>query len=406
MNILQITNKVPYPPKDGGAIAILSLSRGFAEQGHSVTVLALNTNKHYFNIQDIPKEITDQVTFIGVDINTDVKPTAALKNLLFSKEPYNAERFISHEFKSKITEVLSSKEFDVIQLEGLYLMPYVEHIKSISKVPVSLRAHNIEHEIWEQTLKQETGLKKVYVKNLTNRLRRFELNFINNYDFLVPITQRDADKFTDFNNTKPIHVSPTGLNAEKYLPKQKQTSNHKFFHIGAMDWTPNQEGLLWFLENVWKQVSLKHPDAEFAIAGRNAPQWFEEKILQYKVNYLGEVDNALDFMHDNSTMIVPLLSGSGMRIKIIEGLAAGKVIISTNKGAEGIPAIHRKEILLSDSPEDFIRNIELILSDKKLFSEISVNASEFIVRKFDNFAISKALSEFYQKEIMHKQTNS
>ncbi len=403
MNILQITNKVPYPPKDGGAIAILTLSQGFAQQGHSVTVLALNTNKHYFNIQQIPKGITEKIKFIALDINTDLKPIAALKNFLFSSTPYNAERFISEAFKRKISTLLAKENFDIIQLEGLYLMPYVEHIKSISKVPVALRAHNIEHEIWEQTLKQETKtLKKFYVANLTNRLRKFELEFINKYDFLVPITQRDADKFKGFKNTKPVHVSPTGVNAKKYQPTQKQPNNLKFFHIGAMDWTPNQEGLLWFLENVWQTIAEKYPEAEFAIAGRNAPKWFEEKILQYRINYLGEVDNALDFMHDNAIMIVPLLSGSGMRIKIIEGLAAGKVIISTKKGAEGIPAIHKKEILLGDSPSEFISNIELILGDKKRFSEISIRAVDFIVKKFDNFAISKALTDFYEKEIKLK----
>ena len=99
---------------------------------------------------------------------------------------------------------------------------------------------------------------------------------------------------------------------------------------GVVDWFPNQQGLLWFLDNCWSQIRHQNPDLQLFVAGRNAPQWLIEKLNVSGVVYVGEVENAYDFMAQHTIMIVPLLAGGGMRIKILEGLAYGKVIVSTS----------------------------------------------------------------------------
>lgn len=104
-------------------------------------------------------------------------------------------------------------------------------------------------------------------------------------------------------------------------------------------------------------------------------------------------------MNSKAIMIVPLFSGSGIRIKIIEGMALGKIIISTSIGTEGINSTHNKNILIADTPENFIKEIEKILHDQNIFSKIGKNAIEFVKENFDNLAISSSLIDFYKSQI-------
>jgi len=401
VNILQIFNKVPYPAKDGGSIAVTNLSESFAKSGNNVDLLCLNTNKHYVNTKNIIPELHKNITLYTVNINTDIKITALLKNLIFSNRPYIAERFTSETFKSELINLLQKNKYDIIQIEGLYMMPYIKTVRNFTKTTVSFRAHNIEHEIWQLNLKQEKNfLKKIYIRNLTQRLIKFELSFINKYDVIIPITQRDGNIFNNSGNKKPMHISPTGIDTKKYNTGKQDFSEIKLFHLGSLDWIPNIEGLNWFLKNVWKKIILQHPALTFTVAGRNAPKNFIRQISKYKnVIYKGEIENAVEFMHKHNVMVVPLFSGSGMRIKIIEGMACGNVIISTPKGAEGIPAETNREIFITGKPEEIIKHISCLISDKNKAEQISFAAKQFISVNFDNFAISNKLLNFYKKYI-------
>ena len=399
MKILQIHNKVPYPPKDGGSIAVYNLSTGFAEAGHQVDILALNTNKHFVNLNSIKNKIHKNIEIKAIRINTDINIRQAFINLFVSKIPYNAERFISNSFKIKLQYLLENNKYDIIQIEGLYMMPYIEIIRKFSEAKVAFRAHNIEHEIWEQTLKQEKStVKKTYIKVLTKRMKKFELSFLNTYDYLIPITLRDAEIFNQIGNKKDIHVCPTGVDSSLYKPEKRAFEDIKLFHLGSLDWTPNQEGLIWFLKYIWNDISEKYINLTFTIAGRNAPDWLIKIFNNYKnINYLGEIDDAISFMHNHNVMIVPLLSGSGMRIKIIEGMASGNIILSTTKGAEGITGETGKDFLIANTTDEFTQQISDICDKKISLKEISFNAQQFIPDNFDNFAISKSLLNFYKK---------
>ncbi len=212
MKILQIANKVPYPPRDGGSIATFAMTKGFRELGHEVTVLAMSTSKHPVMVSDIPQEIREKIRFLLVDVNTQLDPWRATRNLFFSRLPYNAERFVSRDFSQRLQYLLSEEVFDVIQLEGLYLAPYVPRIRKYSKALLSMRSHNIEHEIWERSVKQRTGLTKFYTGIIAKRVRKMEVASMNRYDAMIPITRRDGDILISMGCKLSMHISPTGIN--------------------------------------------------------------------------------------------------------------------------------------------------------------------------------------------------
>jgi glycosyltransferase involved in cell wall biosynthesis len=359
----------------------------------------MNTVKHHTTLNEMPENIKELAEFKLVDVPAKITRISALFNLVFSKQPYNAVRFISKTFEVELEKILKENSFDIVQLEGLYVCPYIPAIKRNSTAKIVYRAHNIEHEIWNRTAALATGLKKWYLKNLSKRIRRFEKEMLNTYDFLVPITERDGIILKKMGNNKPLHVSQTGIDSSMLIPNAKNLEHPSLFHIGSLDWAPNQEGLIWFLDNCWLEIHEKYPNLNFYIAGRNAPVWFQRKLVLPNIIYMGEVSDAYEFINSKSIMVVPLNSGSGMRIKIIEGMALGKPIVTSIIGTEGISTTSGKNIIIAEDKQGFIEAISRLIEDRDFFDNISKNAIEYIHENFDNLASAGALIEFYKQHI-------
>jgi glycosyltransferase involved in cell wall biosynthesis len=165
-----------------------------------------------------------------------------------------------------------------------------------------------------------------------------------------------------------------------------------------MDWMPNLEAVDWFLQNVYDKLIKQIPDIKIYLAGKDMPQRIKQ-MANKNLIVMDRIEDSKGFMNDKGIMIVPLLSGGGMRVKIIEGMASGKAIVSTAIGAEGINYVNGKNILIADLPDDFIFSISGLKNDKNLFNSIGENARNLVEQQYDNKIIGKELLEFYQELI-------
>lgn len=398
MKLLFLCHKTPYPANDGGAIASLNMITGFRDMGADVSVLTMQTYKHSFLLNKFPAEIRNHINWNQQWVKTKINPVKLLINLIFSKRPYNAQRFVNKGFSKKLVQLLQKNTYDLVQLEGAYLEPYVDIIRKHSDAMVALRAHNIEAQIWNRLADSEQNIvKKQYYRILSRRVDAMEKKLLKKIDLLVPITHSDAQKLS-FYNLEKVHVSPTGITLDKFA--FKHIVNEKtFFYLGALDWVPNQEGILWFLEKVWYTIKSKYPDWEFAIAGRNAPKNFEKKLQAYDIKYHGEIPDATTFMDAHQIMLVPLFAGSGMRIKIIEAMARGKCVITTPIGIEGIPVKNKNEAYICEQPNDWINAIETLVNDWAKIQECRQKAYKFAQQKYANQGLINRLFAFYKQQI-------
>jgi len=398
MKILQLCKKMPYPPKDGEAIAILNITKGLHANGHEVPLLAMNTPKHHYKVKDLPKSIQKIAAFQTVFVDTGLSPMDAFGNL-FTQKSYNLARFFSKKYKAALYDILQEQNFDVIHLEGLYLAPYIKFIRQYSPAPIVMRAHNVEFEIWERLAKeQKNWLKKRYLNLLAIRMKYFEIRMLNRYDGLVPISVKDEAYFRKMGYIGPAYTIAASVDAERYTVNHNYANWESVFFIGSLDWMPNQKGLLWFLKEVWPQVYEKMPKVKFYIAGRNMPKWLETKLLP-GVHMVGEVEHATDFMQSKGIMIVPLFSGSGMRVKIIEAMALGKPIVATSLAAEGIACTHKKNIMLGNNANEFTEHIIELLQNKSLRNEICHEARQFMLQNHDTNKLIQQLVHFYESLI-------
>jgi glycosyltransferase involved in cell wall biosynthesis len=398
MNILQLCNKVPFPPKDGGCMAMNNLTQGLLQEGHKLKVVAINTKKHFTEIDTLPEYYRIATGIEAIFVDTDVKVSAAFLNL-FSEKSYNISRFYSKAVEEKLIRILKSESFDIVQLESLYVSMYAHTIRKHSKAKIVLRAHNIEHQLWELAAQQAGNpIKKMYLKLLAKRLKHYELNSLTAFDAIVPITKSDELFFKNVGYTQPMQTIPFGIEIKTDVDNSIVEEEYpSVFHIGAMDWQPNIEGLNWFLNEVWDKVLVKQPDLKLYLAGRNMQTDYWTQLNKPNVTVVGEVENAQQFIQSKGIMIVPLLSGAGMRVKIIEGFSLGKTIITTKTGAEGIDVENNINCIIAANANEFADAISKCVTNKQFYSEIGQNARATALKQYNNSDICKRLTQFYEQ---------
>jgi glycosyltransferase involved in cell wall biosynthesis len=376
-------------------MAMNSIITGLLEAGHQVKVLAVNSPKYNVKESDIPEDYRKKTGIELIDVDLSVRPLKALANL-FTKRSYHVERFISKDFKARLAELLQKEPFDVVQLEMLYMVPYVETIRQHSKAMIVLRAHNVEHKIWERIAKEtKFFIKRWYINHLAKTLKEYELSALETVDGIAAITRKDAAFFRKY-CSKPIIDIPYGVYPEEFTPKSEIEGQPKFYHIGSMNWMPNEEGIRWFIDEVLPKTVEKVPNFVYHLAGRNMPEWLTT-LNNPNVDVIGEVPDAKAFVAENDVAIVPLLAGSGIRIKIIESMAMGKTVITTRVGAEGILYKEDENLIIAENKAKMVEAIRSINANPDIAVRIGQAARKLVEETYDNRKIIARLLMFYEQ---------
>lgn len=396
MRILQLCHKPPSPPKDGGCIAMNNISEGLIEAGHDLKILTIHTHKHDFELEKLSDHYLETTKIESVFVDTRINLVDAFSNLITS-DSYNISRFFSADYDMKLQKVLKEEEFDVVLLESLFMTPYIDSIRRFSKANVVLRSHNLEYIIWERVAKgARNPAKKSYINLLARQLKNYELRIFEQVDAIVAISADDRKKYIQLGYEGLIETIPFGLDTTRFEPSFDTQPNLSLFHLGSMDWTPNLEGVLWFLDEVWPEILKTTKGITLHLAGRAMPAEIRDR-KDPNVEIAGAVDDAFEFMKAHGIMVVPLLSAGGIRVKIIEGMALGKAIISTSIGAEGIDYTNGSDILIANTPKEFAAKVAELYQSPEKITEIGKSARILASTKFDNSLLTKNLLSFFEK---------
>ncbi len=389
MKILQLTKKLPIPPKDGESVAILQLTNGFVKAGHEVIMLCMNTNKH-------PQKIPENINFklLTVNINTNINPLNLFFSDFLSTEPYLTKRFLSKNYTKSIKKLIEKEKPDIIQAEGLFAAQYFRFLQDY-KIPKIFRSHNIEARIWERRSRQDNNLfRRTYSKLIFLKLSKYEQKIAHLSDGIVSISKDDYTYFQALNNSIPSITIPTSYPFPPDPLSFSQTPNIVF--LASLDWYPNTNGLNWFLQKAWPQIIKQIPEIKLHIAGRNPDKNLASYLQKFKnVHFHGEINNVKDYLIKGRILIVPLFIGSGMRIKIIEAMSLGIPVVATSIAAEGIPISHSENILLADKPAQFAQHCIRLMNDELLEQKIAKNARVFIRENYQPEKLTNKLINFY-----------
>jgi glycosyltransferase involved in cell wall biosynthesis len=357
MNILVLYHQVPFPPTDGGSVSIYNDLEALHNTGNTITLICFNTSKNAKTLAQLNNSPAFIQKFNYVYLDNNIQYLELFISF-FSGKLYNIARYKNHEMKALIRNTIMSQSFDIVMFEGIFMHSYLPLFNTI-KIKKILRPQNVEHVIFEK-LYQNTSLfsiKKLVYFFVYKQFKSFENEAITQYNAILPLTKIDADYFKKIAPNSNVYYV-TAIRSKNILPENKIKFN-RFFHLGSMDWHPNIDGVKWWITDVYPLILKMNLYASYHFAGKNMPK----KLLKLNNENLiitGFVADAVAYMQANDVLIVPLKSGSGYRIKILEAFDLGIPVIATSQAIEGIEATPNVHFLLADTAEEFAMAIKKI----------------------------------------------
>ena len=382
--ILIISNKSIFPALDGGALAIKNLSHVLVQQNYKIDIVAIS--KKYNKEKEVKPEISTPYTHINYilfHINMEFNFIALIKSIV-KLESYQANRFYNKKIKEFIQKKINQGNYSIIIFESLFSMIYRSHLTIKDNIQTILRAHNIEHKIWNNLSKNSSNIitKLIYLF-LSYQIKIIEDHYPKMINHIVTLSSIDEKYFKNIYPQKTHYLPVTFEIEDNKVPKIERS----IVHLGSMDWKPNIEGINWFITNVYP--TLKNENIKIFIAGKKMPKYFLKKT-EKNLLICGKVEDAKKYINNKHILFVPLFSGSGIRIKILESMALGIPVVSTSKGAEGIPYKHGVNILIANTALEFKESIMSLIDDSNLALYIGQNGRELIKSNFsNNFVIKK-----------------
>jgi glycosyltransferase involved in cell wall biosynthesis len=284
--------------------------------------------------------------------------------------------------KAEIETRIASGNVDLIICD--FLTPAVNMPES-SVCPTVLFQHNVESLIWKRHYQvQSNPLKKAYLFDQYRKIRSFESEACRRFNQVIAVSQTDAEIMRREFDITTVDDVPTGVDTLYYKPDEsipRRPSNLVF--TGSMDWLPNEDAIRWFTDAVLPLIRKSKPDLTVTVVGRNpSPALVELGKRDAAVEVTGRVDDVRPYMDRAAAYIVPIRIGGGTRLKIYEAMAMEQPIISTTVGAEGLPLVDGKHLLLADTAESFAAAVTRVLEDPGLARQLGASAASLVRERF------------------------
>lgn len=389
MNILFITAEFPYPPNSGGRIYTWQ----------RIKYLSKNNDIFLFSIIDDGdrKYLNDDVvknTFRKV--NTYKRKNKIIQAIKGISYPFSVATRRNEEMFNDISKLIKTGNIDLVVIDHPQMLINCD---MNSKVPKVLTQHNIEYQAFESMYKNSNNfVNKIIYKREHNLMKQFEeryykSNKISAYSF---ISEEDKKYFEEeYKNTNTILIPP-GVDEININSNKKDGYNIVF--TGKMDYEPNVQAMKWFSKEIFPSINNEIPDAKLYIVGKN-PTEYIQSLSSENIVVTGTVESIEQYLKLANIVVIPLLSGGGVKIKLMEALQYGNIVVSTSKGTEGTQFRDKKEVLISDDPNEFSKYCVEALKNPIKYTNMINNAMKCIEENYLWSAIGRKYEEFLNKMI-------
>lgn len=385
MNIVILSHRVPYPPNKGEKIRTFHQLKRLCELGHQV---------HLFSPYEAKAELAffqalDEQLCSSVHAQYINKKPVRLISGILKNQPLSVANFYNTTLQQRLDTFLTEQNVDVILCSASSMAEYVinsDVLKGLAKPPLLLMDFmDVDSDKWAQYAQNSNiPMRWVYARE-QNLLAKYEKQIAELFNASFLIAQAEVSLFnqTVFETDK-VHVMGNGLDTDSFYPPEMKAPNDApiFLFTGVMDYKPNVDAVVWFVEHCWAAITAHSPNARFIIAGMNPNNDVNKLTGVSGVEVTGFVDDILPYYHQADIFVAPFRLARGVQNKVLQAFSCGLPVISTPMGAEGILCEADKDLLLANDPQSFIQQALRLIEDRSLATKLGKNAAHLIAAHY------------------------
>jgi len=406
MRVLLLTQVLPFPPDAGPRVKLWSTLRHLAEFGHQVTLMSFVRHEEVRHLP-VVEPLCEQVVPVGLR-RSRASDLVAWCHSHISGRPFLVERDDKPAMRRAVEAVRRERDFDILHADQLTMTQFLAP-PADGRGPLRVfDAHNATWTIVNRSGTRAAPLIRPLLALEAARLRRYEGQIVRSFDLTVAVTDHDRTDLLEaarghgrVSQMPRIRVVPITVDTQDLQPLDRRPEPGALLTLGSLHYAPNADGIRWFLHEVLPRVRQAVPGARLSIVGKNPPRDIRrmEQVLPDVVSVKGYVADLTPLLQRTAVMVVPVLAGSGMRVRILEGLARAMPIVTTTIGLEGIDARVGLDLLVADSPEDFAAAVVALLRDPERQRRLGAAGRQLVEDRYDRRKVLGRLEEAYQEAI-------
>jgi glycosyltransferase involved in cell wall biosynthesis len=318
---------------------------------------------------------------------------------LIGPEPITVLNYRSARAETELTRLLTTGErFDSVQIEGVHLVSYIPLLRNVESRPLIIADwHNIESEIMWRYSDKASLPRRLYARRTAKLIEDMELKLLRDCDIHIVPSPRERAILLQRLPQARIEVVGNGVDVAYYSEAEPGPAPERrdILFVGSMDYHANIEAALEFARDVWPAMHADHPDFRFVIVGRNPPQSVRDLAARPGIVVTGTVDDVRPWYRSAFAVVVPLRTGSGTRLKILEAMAAGVPVISTRLGAEGLDIQDGENILLAETSSEMRKAVDLLSASPGRWQALAAAGYALVEREYDWKSLGRRLFDIH-----------
>lgn len=391
MRILFLAHLFPLPLDSGGKIKSYHTLRILSSAHEVYTVSYLRDEQEAQLVSELRK------LGGGIEVGlkrTKIKQILDLTSSILSGRSFIVSRDYRRQMHTSIKEAIETFKPDVIHIDHLQMAQFVDFG---GPYRVVLDNHNVESLIIERIARTAASPPvRAYAALEWPKLRKYELDICRRSDFVLMVSEQDVDSLRSLDDgLGAVEAVPIGVDIDHFQPIERSSDLLNILSIGTMHWPPNVDSMLYFYKEIMPLVCERVPDCSLTIAGQKPVESIRALAGDKRVNIIGYVDDDRALSRQCGVFIVPLRSGSGVRVKILNALAMGLPVVSTSIGAEGLAVKSGEHLLIADTPNDFADAVADILTNREMAAGLGANGRKLVCEKYSWEGVGQRLLSLY-----------
>ncbi len=399
MKILMLIPFPPVPHTSGGQTRWYNIIKNLAKK-HEVTVFSLIKD------ESERKYLHEMKKYCRVEVFDRPKKPWTLRNILvsvFGPYPLLVVRNWSREEKKALKNELEENDYDVIQTETFYVMPHLGK----TDIPTIIVEQTMWHNVYMHHVMNEVPwiLRPFYLLDVY-KVRYWEKFYWSRMDRLFAVSKEDSLEMQRIVPGRNVGVIPNGVDSDYYMKKKVKRKNPSrvMYGVTNFEWLQNQEATKVLIEKVWPKIRKEHTTARLWIVGRKMPKWLKEIANTRKdIEVTENIPDPRDAYGAASVMVAPIRGSGGTRLKILEAMAAGLPVVTTNVGSAGLKLKPGVNVMIGDTPEELSEKTLKLLNDERLAKKVGENGRSHVQKHFDWKAIAEMHDPVYEEVVKLKR---